>query len=131
MTKPPSNVFKLLHENTKETPARLVHGGFTTKINHGQQKKHIVGTNNYAQEIAKGNTKSIFYGTVKDAQELVNEYAGTGLWFPKSHVEKVNFHRVIGLWVNPDTGETRQTTCGTIHYSAKGAHIVPAYPEEE
>ena len=36
----------------------------------------------------------------------------------------------MGLWVNPDTGETRQTTCGTIHYSAKGAHIVPAYPEE-
>ncbi|MFR0574301.1 polymorphic toxin type 50 domain-containing protein [Bifidobacterium boum] len=23
-----------------------------------------------------------------------------------------------------------KTTCGTIHYSAKGAHIVPAYPEE-
>ena len=81
-------------------------------------------------EKKKGLKKSIFYGTIKDAQELVNRYAGTGIWFPKSQVEKVNFHRVIGLWINPWTGEMLKTSFGTIHYSAKGTHIIPAYPEE-
>ena len=131
MTKPPSNVFKLLRKDTNETPTRIVYGKFTTEVNHGQQKKHIIGMNNYANEKRKGRTKSIFYGTVKDAQELVNRYAGSGVWFPKTHVEKVNFRQVIGLWVNPWTGKTLKTTYGTIHYSKKGAHIVPAYPKED
>lgn len=130
MTKPPSNVFKLLRKDTHETPTRTVYRKFTTEVNHGQQKKHIIGMNNYANEKRKGLMKSIFYGTVKDAQELVNRYAGSGVWFPKIHVEKVNFHRVIGLWINPQTGEMLKTTYGTIHYSKKGAHIVPAYPKE-
>lgn len=130
MTKPASNIFTLLHEDTEDTPTRIVHGSFSTEINHGQQKKHIIGMNNYANERRKGIDKSIFYGTVRDAQELVNRYAGTGIWFPKTHRERVNFHQVIGLWVNPQTGEKLKTSYGTIHYSKKGAHIVPAYPKE-
>lgn len=48
--------------------------GFDTTINAGKQGKHIVGYNNYVEG------RSIFQGTLDDAQRLINEYAGTGEW---------------------------------------------------
>ena len=57
-----------------------------------------------------------------------NRSFGSGFLFSSDFPELNN--KMWGYGVNPDTGETRQTTCGTIHYSAKGTHIVPAYPEE-
>ena len=95
--------------------------GFDTTVNAGKQGKHIVGNNNYTEG------RSIFKGTVDDAQRLVDEFAGTGEWIG-TNKERINFGEVIGQYVNPATGEAVDTTVGIIHYSKTGTHIVPAQP---
>ena len=97
--------------------------GFDKTVNAGKQGKHIVGNNNYIQG------RSVFNGTVDDAQKLVDEFAGTGEWIGQNK-ERVNFGKVIGEYVNPATGESVETTVGMIHYSKTGTHIVPAQPIE-
>lgn len=42
--------------------------------------------------------------------------------------ERVDFGKVIGQYVDPNTGIVKETTIGIIHYGKKGAHIVPARP---
>ena len=93
--------------------------GFSKNVNAGRQGKHILGNNNYIEG------RSIFNGTVNDAQKLVDEFAGTGEWIGQNK-ERVNFGKVIGKYVNPSTGESVDTTVGMIHYSKTGTHIVPA-----
>ena len=96
--------------------------GFPKTIHAGKQGKHIPSHNNYR----KG--KSIFYGSEKKAQSLVNKFAGTGQWFPPNK-ERINFGHIIGSYVDRKTGKSYKTTMGTIHYSKTGTHIVPAKPE--
>ena len=97
--------------------------GFPKTIHSGKQGKHIPTHNNYQ----KG--KSIFYGSEKKAQQLVNKYAGTGQWIGHNK-ERVNFGKIIGKYADKDTGKLYETTVGIIHYSKSGTHIVPAAPEE-
>ena len=94
---------------------------YTKKLHSGRQGKHIVGHNNYK----KG--RSIFSGTVSDAQQLIKKYSGTGQRI-NSTSERVNFKKVIGKYVDEVTGKAYDTTVGTIRYSKDGAHIVPARP---
>ena len=94
---------------------------FTKKLHLGRQGKHIVGHNNYK----KG--RSIFSGSVSDAQELINKYSGTGQRINATS-ERVDFKKVIGKYVDEITGKSYDTTVGTIRYSKDGAHIVPARP---
>lgn len=94
---------------------------FTKKLHLGRQGKHIVDHNNYK----KG--RSIFSGTVSDAQQLINEYSGTGQKINATS-ERVDFKKVIGQYVDEITGKAYDTTVGTIRYSKDGAHIVPARP---
>lgn len=95
--------------------------GFDTTVNSGRQGKHIVGNNNYIEG------RSIFQGGIDDAQRLADEFAGTGVWIG-ANKERVDFGKVIGRYVNLETGEAVETTIGIIHYSTKGLHIVPAQP---
>ena len=97
--------------------------GFDTNVNNGKQGKHIVGDNNYTEG------RSIFEGNVDDAQELVDEFAGTGEWIGQNK-ERVDFGNIIGKYVNPKTRESVDTTVGIIHYSKTGTHIVPAQPSK-
>ncbi|MGI5829888.1 MAG: polymorphic toxin type 50 domain-containing protein [Bradymonadia bacterium] len=96
------------------------------KINKGQQDKHIVGTHNYQQGLREGKRRSIL--TV-EAEALLREYAGTGVMLNKSR-ERIECKKIIGIHVNPNTGEMRETKNAIIHYGKKGAHIVPALPEK-
>ncbi|SFR97778.1 polymorphic toxin type 50 domain-containing protein [Anaeromicropila populeti] len=98
------------------------------KVNVGQQEKHIPGTNNYKNEIAKGKVKSIIKGDANDVQRLLDEKAGTGTMIGNNK-ERVNFGEVIGQYVDPNTGIATDTTVGIIHYGKNGAHIVPARPK--
>ena len=66
---------------------------------------------------------------MKDIQKLLDEKAGTGTMIGDNK-ERVDFGQVIGQYVNPTTGEATDTTMGIIHYGNKGAHIVPARPNE-
>ena len=95
--------------------------GHNTKVHRGRQEKHIKGANNYQEG------KSIFNGTVDDAQELINQKAGTGTWISENK-ERVDFGKVIGKYVDPNTGNMIDTTKGIITYSKDGAHIIPARP---
>lgn len=97
--------------------------GFSKKIHSGKQGKHIPSHNNYQ----KG--KSIFYGSMKEAQKLVNKYAGTGQKIGTNR-ERVDFKKVIGSYVDPKTGKSYKTTIGTIHYSKTGTHILPEKPND-
>lgn len=95
-------------------------------VNQGQQDKHIPGTNNYDQEIAKGNQRSIL---TEDPQKLLNKKAGTGQPIGNSSKERVDFGKVIGQYYDPVSGTFSDTTKGIIHYNSRGqAHIVPARP---
>ena len=102
--------------------------GYDTKVNVGQQNKHIPGTNEYKNALNNGQTKSIMYGDANDIQNLLNDKASTGD-FIGANKERVNFGQVIGQYVDPDTGVGVETTIGIIHYGKKGAHIVPARPD--
>lgn len=92
--------------------------GFEAVSHSGKQGKHIPGHSNYQQG------KSIFTG---DSQRLLDRHAGTGEWVGQNR-ERVNFGETIGKWVDLKTGKEISTTNGIIHYSKKGAHIVPARP---
>lgn len=95
---------------------------FPKNVHSGRQGKHIVGHNNYQ----KG--KSVFSGTTDDAEKLIKEFAGKGQKVNDT-VERVDFKKIIGQYVDMETGEIYDTTVGTIRYSQNGAHIVPAKPK--
>lgn len=92
-----------------ESEAKLIHGEIRNiKVNPGRQEKHILGS-----KIRNGKTPSVFYGTTEDAQKLVDEFAGTGFFADKLETtERVNFKKVIGIYVDESTGESLETAWG-------------------
>ena len=113
-----------LYEKDVSLRRKIKAGKISTKIESGKQGKHIVGHNNYIP----GRS----YLTIPEdqAQNLVNKYAGTGRmqrdrkdrW---SHKEIIISDEIIGMSVDPVTGEEKETNKFVIHYSKKGVHIVP------
>ncbi len=95
--------------------------GFTTRIHADKQGKHIPGHKNYIPG------KSVLHLSIVEAQRLVEEYAGSGRWW-EPNKETIDFGQNIGTWVSPDGNTRLPTTCGTIHFSKTGCHIVPAHP---
>ncbi len=102
--------------------------GYNTNVNVGQQNKHIPGTNEYKNVLSNGQTKSKMYGDIGDIQKLLDNYAGTGEWIG-TNKERVDFGKIIGQYVDPNTGIGTDTSVGIIHYGKNGAHIVPARPK--
>lgn len=98
--------------------------GKPVKINQGHQDKHIVGTNNYNNELAKGNHKSIL---TEDANQLLNDFAGEGIKI-NDYKERVDFGKIIGKYYDEKTGTYIETAKGIITYGKNGAHIIPARP---
>ena len=100
----------------------LIHGEpRNLRVHPGRQGKHMLGQNNYENAIRRGKNPSVFYGTVEDAQRLVDEFAGTGKIIPKNpNRERVNFKKVIGRYVNEPENKYVDTTWGTIRYSKDG-----------
>lgn len=89
------------------------------------QNKHIPGKHNYMPG------KSIV--THPDPESLLRNHAGTGRAVrgtpcEPSYHEIVDFRETIGIHINNKTGIQTPTSYGKIHYSKKGAHIVPALP---
>mgnify|MGYP001851627044 CR=1 FL=1 len=110
----------------KEEALQTIRSPDTPKtLNRGNQLKHI------REEGRDIGNRSFLYGTLDDAQQLVNQYSGTGE--PKLdgkgnwvHKEHVTVDRLIGEVVDPDTGEATPTHRFAIHYGKRGTHIVPA-----
>lgn len=97
--------------------------GYVLRIHEGRQGKHMPSHSNYEPD--KG--RSIFRGSMRYAQELIEKFAGAGEWYSPNK-EVVEFGENIGTWISADGKERLPTTRGTIHYSLDGAHIVPANP---
>ena len=105
---------------------RMIHGEEKNiRLHPGHHQKHFFDVNN--KNFIKG--KSILYISAEEAQELLNEFAGKGQMKGLCK-EVVDFGKVIGEYVQEGTGKKFKTTRGTIHYGKKGAHIVPAKPND-
>lgn len=104
----------------------IVDGKVNTKVHRGHQDKHIVGTQNYKQEIANGREPSIL---TEDAEMLIKKYAGNGIPMIRDgkwmQTEKFTHFQQIGIYVNKRKNVRYNTNSGRIHYSNKGAHVVP------
>ena len=112
-------------EKVKEIRSLIRSDDTNKAINKGAQNKHIPSSKGYI----KG--RSYILGDLDDAQELVNRYSGTGEikltakgeWANK---EFVVADGMIGMVVDPETGDATSTKRFSIHYGRKGTHIVPA-----
>lgn len=105
---------------------KMANGEISLKVNTGSQNKHISTSHAYDAEA----NKSIFHGTLEDAQALINKYSGTGTlkysrtgnWVNKELItidEDIGIYKSIG-------GVEEVTNSFIIHYGKKGSHIVPA-----
>ena len=121
-----------LVKNAKEVPngggSTPGYNGYEAKLDIGQQRKHIPGTNEYKTAANNGKRRSIMYGTESDIQELLNDFSGKGKPV-NANKERVDFGRVIGQYCDPETQQLFDTTIGMIHYGNHGAHIIPARPK--
>lgn len=108
-------------------------GEYSTQLSEQQYRKHVEGTTQYKQylsaRVAKGgNPQSILTISQQEAQEIIKRKAGTGIvkvdkkGNPKPQ-EKISCDKIIGKYYGG--GEYHDTSKATIHYSKKGAHIVP------
>ncbi len=125
-----SNKIRILQEATlKESQRKDFFKSCNVKIHWDSQNKHIPGKHNYIAG------KSIFEH--KDPQKLIDQFAGKGRRANNvkpgnpGYLEIVDFKEHIGIWLEKDGKLSLPTTKGKIHYSKKGAHIVPYYPHGE
>jgi len=93
-------------------------------IHSGKQGKHIPGHNNYKEG------RSYLTITEQQAQELVNQYAGTGKIIRDRNgkytgKERITTKEQIGVCKDLEGNEV-PTKSFMIHYSKDGVHIVPA-----
>ena len=99
-------------------------------VSKGAQNKHIKGTNEYKTAGGDAGGRSLL--TV-DPKELLAASWGKGTTVSgepgkPGYKERVDFGKPIGTYIDPVTKVESPTNIGIIHYSAKGAHIVPARP---
>ena len=99
----------------------------SVKLEVDKQGKHIIGHHNFDPR----KTKSIW--THENPEEFLSAFAGKGRRVKgepgqPGYKEKVNFGQKIGYHVD-EKGAKTETTWGIIHYSKKGAHIVPELPD--
>ena len=95
------------------------------KLNPEKQSKHIRGAKEY-----KPGRSYLLIG-MDDIQTIVDKYSGTGepqmnsmgdTWARRELVET---GQVIGVSVDPNTGEEVKTSRAIIHYANNDVHIVP------
>jgi len=104
--------------------AEPVPSGQPVRLHEGQQGKHIEGAKNYTQSRST---------LTADPRALLQQFAGRGLQMGRVPVgqagskEVFDAGKIIGTY-RTQAGLSAPTTRGMIHYSNKGAHIVPAAP---
>ena len=115
-----------IHTRYKDTKLKeKIRSDSTNKTIHsGKQGKHIPGHNNYKEG------RSYLTITEQQAQELVNQYAGTGQIIRDRNgkytgKERITTNDQIGVCIDLEGNEV-PTKSFMIHYSKDGVHIVPA-----
>ena len=117
---------------------RLPEGDYNLKIRRQVQNRHIEGTREY-QDYASRTADTIFKPSKMplgiDAQALVNEFHGKGIYKPNpqdnSPREVVDTGRIIGQYWNNRKNQFIDTTWLMIVYAKSGSHIYPTRPMEE
>ena len=108
-------------------------GEYSTKLKQQEYQKHVDGTVKYKEylesRIAKGgNPQSILTISSEEAQKIIENKAGTGIikvdrnGNPRPQ-EQITCDNVIGKYYYK--GDYIDTKKAVIHYSKRGAHIVP------
>lgn len=102
----------------------LERGQISLTINPEKQNRHIRGTAEYIEG------RSYLAISIDEAQDIVNRYHGKGKTREKRDgtfemKERIMTDRIIGISINPKTGEESPTHAATIHYSKTGTHLVP------
>ena len=113
------------YSKKKEEALQVIRSANTPKaLNVGHQRKHI------REDGRDIGNRSFLYGTIEDAQRLVDKYSGTGE--PKldrrgnwTHKEFVTADHIVGESVNPETGIGSPTHRFAIHYGKRGTHVAP------
>ena len=112
------------NEKKQEALTAIRSGNMPKTLNRGNQLKHI------REEGQDNGNRSFLYGTLDDAQKLIDQYSGTGE--PKldgkgnwTHKEFVTVDHLVGESVNPETGIATPTHRFAIHYGKRGTHVVP------
>lgn len=104
-------------------------GKVSVDVNKEKQNRHIKSSSGYIPG------RSYIYGSLEDAQILVNKLTCTGTpiissdgeWQKK---ERVNNSSVIGIHIDPTTGKEEETSSALIIYSKSGSHIIPRKDEK-
>lgn len=105
-------------------------GLVSIKVNADKQSRHIFGDEKYIPG------RSYIYGTLEEAQNLIDQLSGTGTAIMDSNgnwtnKERVRNEAIIGVHIQPDTKEQTETKNATIVYSKSGSHIIPRREDEE
>ncbi len=102
----------------------VANGSVKLEMNKDKQNRHIKDSKEYIVG------RSYMYGSLEDIRKLIAELQGTGEfvkdtkgnWTKK---ERVMADKMIGVVIDPSTGEETTTNSAMIHYSNTGTHIVP------
>ena len=119
-----SSVSAVYNQDAAKVRERILSTEIPKILNRGHQNKHIKDSKGYIPG------RSYIYGDIDTAQKLIDQYHGSGkLVFSDSgvwqHKELIQSNDVIGVAIDPLTGEETETRCFTIHYGKNGTHIVP------
>jgi len=116
-----------MRQNTKEQVRELICSDAVSKdLNIAHQNRHLRDSGGYIEG------RSYLFDDV-DPEILIQQYHGTGEirlsragnWICK---EFVTLDRNIGIHIGDDANIRTITNSFAIHYSKRGAHIVPSRP---
>lgn len=111
--------------------AALKSGKVSSKVYKDLQAKHKKGSKQYLDALARGEHPSYTELSHMEVQKIINENIGKGTTFkePDGQFKTIiELDEIYGTFVDKVTGNETPTNRGTIHYSKKGAHLVPAAP---
>lgn len=117
----------------KEFKKKIANGEISTKLSMKAQSKHHKGSDRYNQAVANGQNPSVVTVSDSEVQKIIDTHSSTGKHFKFADgTIRVRFvhTEIIGVYVDRN-GNKKDTKRGTVHFSRKGAHIVPADPDKE
>ena len=124
-----------------EVKAWIASAACSKILRQGRQRVHIPGTKEHADNVAKYARRGEYGPSTlsiseEEAEALGLEYMGKGHLFIRENgwdgTETITGHgETIGEVTNNLSGKTVQTSVFKIHYSKKGFHIVPDYPNKK
>ncbi len=126
------------HKRIPEIPAstiteKIKKGEYSTKLSRQHYDKHVAATKKYneyrqSREKRGGNPQSILTINAEEVQKIIDSQSGTGIiktdrkGNPKPQ-EQISCNKNIGKYYYK--GKYIATNKAVIHYSKKGAHLVP------